>query len=194
MQQLWSRLLIQDTLWLASWDGAFIPMFGSRETWGRYVIKDSYFYSSNVASRQHHEHQRYVAVKILSAHAIEVQGRLANELEILQHINSNDTKAHPGRNHLSTLLDHFTVMDHHGPHLCLVFEVSGAFNGPIYNPGRTLSVPLVKNIARQLLFALDFLHRECGIIHTGALVLLSYSFFTSTLPGLSRKTLNPTIF
>lgn len=112
---------------------------------------------------------RIDAIKILSAHATKVQGSLANELDILRCINSNNTKAHPGRKHLTTLLDNFTVTDHHGPHLCLVSEASGAFKGPIYDQGRNLLVPFVKNLARQLLLALDFLHRECGIIHTGTL-------------------------
>ena len=67
---------------------------------------------------------RIDAIKILSAHATKVQGSLANELDILRCINSNNTKAHPGRKHLTTLLDNFTVTDHHGPHLCLVSEAS----------------------------------------------------------------------
>ena len=28
-------------------------------------------------------------------------------------------------------------------------------------------LPVVRHITRQLLVALDFLHRECGIVHTG---------------------------
>jgi len=115
--------------------------------------------------RQHHAHQCYVAVKILSTHATEVQGRLANELDILQRINTH-VKAYPGRKHIATLLDNFTVADRHGPHLCLVFEALGAFNGSVYHPGQILPVPFVKDIARQLLVALDFLHRECQIVHT----------------------------
>ena len=130
--------------------------------------------SSSAASRQHHAHQRYVAVKILSTHATEVQGRLANELDILQRINTH-VKAYPGhgRKHIATLLDHFTVTDRHGPHLCLVFEALGAFNGSVYYPGQNLPVPFVKDIARQLLLALDFLHRECRIVHTGKIVVAS---------------------
>ena len=31
-----------------------------------------------------------------------------------------------------------------------------------------LPVPLVKVVVRQLLMALDFLHRECQVVHTGA--------------------------
>ena len=127
---------------------------------------------SSAASRQRHAHQSYVAVKILSTHATEVQGRLANELDILQRINTH-VKVYPCRKHIATLLDNFTVIDRHGPHLCLVFEALGVFNGSIYYPGQNLPVPLVKDIARQLLVALDFLHRECRIVHTGKIVVAS---------------------
>ena len=86
-------------------------------------------------------------------------------------------KAYPGRNvrrkHIVTLLDNFIVTDSHGPHLCLVFEALGAFNDSVFYPGRNLPVPFVKNIARQLLVALDFLHRECRIVHTGKIVIAS---------------------
>ena len=50
--------------------------------------------------------------------------------------------------HITT--HNFTVTDRHGPHLCLVFEAFGAFNGSVYYPGQNLPVPLVKDIARQL--------------------------------------------
>ena len=76
-------------------------------------------------------------------------------------------KAYPGSKYIATLLDNFTVTDRHGPHLCLVFEALGAFNGSVYYPGQNMPVPFVKDIARQLLVALDFLHRECRIVHTG---------------------------
>ena len=82
-------------------------------------------------------------------------------------------KAYPGRKHIATLLDNFTVTDRHGPHLCLVFEALGSFNGSVYHPGRNLPVPSVKDIARQLLVALDFLHRECRIVHTGKIAVAS---------------------
>jgi serine/threonine-protein kinase SRPK3 len=35
--------------------------------------------------------------------------------------------------------------------------------------GLGLPIPLVKVMAKQLLLALDFLHHECHIVHTGAL-------------------------
>jgi len=146
-----------------------------------------------ILCRQHHVHQRHVAIKILSAHATEVQGRLANELDILQHIrvNSDNVTPHPGRRHIAALLDNFTVMGHHGPHLCLVFEALGVFKGSIYN-GHSLPVPFVKSIARQLLVALDFLHRECRIIHTGKIVVPCLAVIFSLAPCLTApKDLKP---
>lgn len=132
-------------------------------------------------SRQSQPHRHYVAVKILSTHATQVQGRLANELDILERL-TNSAKANSGCKHVATLLDKFTITDHHGPHLCLVFEALGAFNGSIYFPGKGLPVTLVKDVARQLLLALDFLHRECQIVHTGKIVLhASLSYLTISL-------------
>ncbi|KAF8179859.1 kinase-like domain-containing protein [Pholiota molesta] len=115
---------------------------------------------------QQHAHHPYVAVKILSTHATEVQGRLAHELDILRRINGNNAIAPPGRKHIATLLDDFTITDHHGPHLCLVFEALGSFKDSVYSPGARLPLAAVRNIARQALLALDFLHRECKIVHT----------------------------
>ncbi|KAF9472717.1 kinase-like protein [Pholiota conissans] len=116
--------------------------------------------------RQQHIHQRYVAAKILSTHASEVQGKLAHELDVLRRINKNDAKTYPGRKHVATLLDDFTIADHHGPHLCLVFEALGDFKGSVYPSGTRLPLAAIKSIARQLLLALDFLHRDRKIVHT----------------------------
>lgn len=116
---------------------------------------------------QHQARQHFVAIKILSTHATKLQGRVASELEILQHINNTNMTTHPGRQHIARLQNHFTVTDCHGPHLCLVFEALAPFKGSIFELGRKFPVPVVKRIARQLLHALNFLHQECGIIHTG---------------------------
>jgi len=71
----------------------------------------------------------------------------------------------PGRTHIVTLIDSFEVSSTQGRHLCLVHETMGLF--PKVN-SLGLPVRLVKVVARQLLMALDFLHRECHVIHTGA--------------------------
>jgi serine/threonine-protein kinase SRPK3 len=71
----------------------------------------------------------------------------------------------PGRAHVITLIDSFEVSCTQGSHLCLVHAAMGKL--PKVG-GLGLSLPLVKVVATQLLMALDFLHRECRIVHTGA--------------------------
>ncbi|KAF9236294.1 kinase-like domain-containing protein, partial [Melanogaster broomeanus] len=111
--------------------------------------------------------QRCVAVKILSAHATEVQGQLANELAFLQRINvASRSSGHAGRNHVVALLDDFQLTSAHGSHICLVYEAAGSFSTVFKGNNKQLPVNQVKNLARQLLLALDFLHRECHIVHT----------------------------
>lgn len=92
------------------------------------------------------------------------------EMEILSKIGEASRQvSHEGRNHVLHLLDKFKHKGPHGEHFCLVFDVLGHhmdFQTAKYEDGR-LPVKTVKVIARQLLLGLDFLHRECGIIHTG---------------------------
>lgn len=79
------------------------------------------------------------------------------------------TCSHEGRAHVSHLLSKFKHKGPNGEHVCLVFDVLGhhlGFQTVKYEDGR-LPVKTVKLIAKQLLLGLDFLHRECGIIHTG---------------------------
>ncbi|KAI4100930.1 MAG: hypothetical protein L6R37_005182 [Teloschistes peruensis] len=74
----------------------------------------------------------------------------------------------PGRKHLPKLLDNFDHVGPHGKHICLVFQVMGrsldVFSAQ-WKPSRIPS-PIRQRVTAQLLRALDFLHRECGIIHT----------------------------
>ena len=53
-------------------------------------------------------------------------------------------------------------------HVCMVFEVLGEnLLGLIKRWNhRGIPMPLVKQITKQVLLGLDYLHRECGIIHT----------------------------
>jgi serine/threonine-protein kinase SRPK3 len=110
--------------------------------------------------------RQYVAVKILTAHATQVQRQLSDELGLLQFVKNLAAESrNPGRTHIVTLIDSFEVSSTQGHHLCLVHEAMGLFP-KVNNQG--LPVSLVKVVARQLLMASDFLHRECHVIHTGA--------------------------
>ncbi|KAG1724359.1 serine protein kinase Sky1, partial [Suillus lakei] len=108
--------------------------------------------------------RQHVAVKILTAHATQVQHQLSNELGLLQLVRDLVGKSrNPGRAHVVSLLDSFEVSSTQGRHLCLVHEAMGIF--PKFS-SLGLPVPLVKVMAKQLLLALDFLHRECHVVHT----------------------------
>ncbi|KAF9230901.1 kinase-like domain-containing protein [Melanogaster broomeanus] len=71
-----------------------------------------------------------------------------------------------GRSHVVTLLDDFQLTSAHGSHICLVYEAAGSFSTIFKGNNKQLPVNQVKILARQLLLALDFLHRECHIVHT----------------------------
>lgn len=82
-------------------------------------------------------------------------------------------------------LDQFKHNGPNGEHVCFVFDVMGyhlGFQSAKYEDGK-LPVLSVKSVVRQLLLGLDFLHRECGIIHTGMttkpviLILKNYLHF-----------------
>ncbi|EEY15778.1 protein kinase dsk1 [Verticillium alfalfae VaMs.102] len=75
---------------------------------------------------------------------------------------------HPGRKHVVSLLDSFDHKGPNGTHVCMVFEVLGEnLLGLIKKWNhRGIPMPLVKQITKQVLLGLDYLHRECGIIHT----------------------------
>lgn len=92
------------------------------------------------------------------------------EKEILSKISEASRRSsHQGQNHVLHLLDQFKHTGPNGDHVCFVFDVLGhhmGFQAAKYEDGK-LPVKAVKTITRQLLLGLDFLHRECGIIHTG---------------------------
>lgn len=90
------------------------------------------------------------------------------ELRIYKHIESVETN-HPGRNFIRKLLDHFWIQGPHGRHVCLVHEPLGTSADVLMKltPGHVMTLDDMKPGIRQLLIALDFLHSECHIIHTG---------------------------
>ncbi|KAL8752757.1 MAG: hypothetical protein Q9199_005519 [Rusavskia elegans] len=115
---------------------------------------------------------KHVALKILIAAACDDKKQwqsrpITFEDAVLKHIN-NVQADHPGRKHVAKLLDEFEHTGPHGTHRCLVFNVLGrdldSFSRQ-WTPPRVPS-PIMRQVARQLLSALDFLHRGCGIIHT----------------------------
>lgn len=76
---------------------------------------------------------------------------------------------HPGRNFICRLLDHFYIQGPHGRHVCLVHAPLGTSADVLVkmSPGRVMTLDDMKPGIRQLLIALDYLHSECHVIHTG---------------------------
>ncbi|KAG6018531.1 hypothetical protein E4U40_000191, partial [Claviceps sp. LM458 group G5] len=112
--------------------------------------------------------KRYVAIKVLRADSYGGHQPIF-ECEILAKIQEMSQKSsHEGQKCILPLLEQFTHRGPNGLHVCLVFDVLGYhldFQAAKHKDER-LPVKAVKEIVRQLLTGLDFLHRECGVIHT----------------------------
>lgn len=109
---------------------------------------------------------KHVALKVVRSAAHYTETAL-DEIKLLNKV-VGANKTHPGRRHVVSLLDSFTHRGPNGNHVCMVFEVLGEnLLGLIKRWNhRGIPLPLVKQIAKQVLLGLDYLHRECGIIHT----------------------------
>ncbi|KFZ11572.1 hypothetical protein V502_07494 [Pseudogymnoascus sp. VKM F-4520 (FW-2644)] len=109
----------------------------------------------------------HVALKILRSDCYNGNHDIF-ELEMLQHIEQKSSVSiHPGRNHVLQLLNHFRHKGVDGTHVCLVFPVLGHHLGlqaATFEQSR-IPVAVIKEVARQLLQGLDYLHQDCGIIH-----------------------------
>ncbi len=66
------------------------------------------------------------------------------------------------------LVDYFTHKGPNGEHVCMVFEPMGPNVLAVIRKYdfKGVPLPLVRTIALHTLTGLDFLHRQCNIIHT----------------------------
>ncbi|KAK9236221.1 kinase-like domain-containing protein [Lipomyces kononenkoae] len=109
---------------------------------------------------------RHVALKVVRS-ASHYTETAIDEIKLLEKIVTANP-SHPGRAHVVSLLDSFEHVGPHGTHVCMVFEVLGEnLLGLIRRfHHRGIPIGLVRQITKQVLLGLDYLHRECGIIHT----------------------------
>ena len=86
------------------------------------------------------------------------------ELIILRKF-SKETNHH-GARHIIAFVDTFTTPDES---VVFILELLGQDLGRVVNAAHDATLPLyvVKQIAKQLLQALDYLHSEHGIVHCG---------------------------
>lgn len=108
----------------------------------------------------------HVAMKIVRSAKHYTETAL-DEIKLLDKVTTSDLQ-HPGHAHVIQLLDTFTHKGPNGVHVVMVFEVLGENLLGLIRRYKHRGIPIifVKQIAKQLLSALDFLHRKCGVIHT----------------------------
>lgn len=136
---------------------------------GRYLVirKLGWGYFSTVwLAQDSHNNDAYVALKVVRAAQNYTETAL-DEIELLKRISTAD-ESHAGRQYVVTLLDNFLHMGPNGAHVCMVFEVLGENLLSLMKRFNYKGLPpkLVKQIAKQVLLGLDYLHRKCGVIHT----------------------------
>ncbi|EXU97719.1 serine/threonine protein kinase domain protein [Metarhizium robertsii] len=112
------------------------------------------------------ESERHVALKILTADSFG-HGNDTFEIDILKRIRS-EIASDPGRHHILPLLDNFKHDGPNGNHACLVFPAMGPDMSKYRRlfPNLRIPLPLMKDISRQFLLALSYLHDTCQVIHT----------------------------
>lgn len=110
--------------------------------------------------------KKHVALKVVRSAAHYTETAI-DEIKLLNKI-VGAKPDHPGRAHVVSLLDSFEHKGPNGTHVCMVFEVLGENLLGLIKRWNHRGIPmaLVKQITKQVLLGLDYLHRECGIIHT----------------------------
>ncbi|RIB05930.1 kinase-like domain-containing protein [Gigaspora rosea] len=135
---------------------------------GRYVVirKLGWGHFSTVWLAKDNRRNRHVALKVVKSAPHYTETAL-DEIKLLQKIVDANPDA-PGRRHVVELLDHFQHRGPNGVHVCMVFEVLGENLLSLIKRYNHRGIPahLVKQITKQVLMGLDYMHRECGIIHT----------------------------
>lgn len=149
--------------------GGYHPVtIGEKFKDGKYTVvrKLGWGHFSTVWLSRDNTTGKHVALKVVRSAAHYTETAI-DEIKLLQRIVTANPD-HPGRKHVVSLLDSFEHKGPNGTHVCMVFEVLGEnLLGLIKKWNhRGIPMPLVKQITKQVLLGLDYMHRECGIIHT----------------------------
>ncbi len=165
--------------------GGYHPVHIGEVLIDRYVIiqKLGWGHFSTVWLARDFKYDNYVAVKIMKSapHYIEAA---YDEVEILQKVAKKINEPEwlrtvgdyePGKKHFDRddthvvhMLNSFLFRGPYGNHFCMVFEILGVNLLEILKRYNYEGVPMdiCKEISRQVLIGLDYLHRICKVIHT----------------------------
>lgn len=118
----------------------------------------------SLCSRQH----AYVTLKVFERNSAE--GR--RETEIYHHLNSLNVVDHAGAKLIRRALDSFQITSAKGNFGCLVHPPLGIslYDFRTQLSAKVLPEKIVKLTLMHLLLALDYLHTEAGIVHTGMII------------------------
>ncbi|KAI1787723.1 kinase-like protein [Ganoderma leucocontextum] len=167
--------------------GGYHPVhIGDAFSDGRYLVvrKLGWGHFSTVWLAKDTKLNRHVALKVVKSAPRYTETAL-DEIKLLQRLITSTTppvqptpenpnpapspsQTHSGRSHAISFLDHFRHKGPNGTHVCMVFEVLGENLLGLIKRHQNKGVPmhLVKQIAKQILLGLDYMHRCCGVIHT----------------------------
>jgi serine/threonine-protein kinase SRPK3 len=105
----------------------------------------------------------YVALQVLKSEQFdETEYRVSKTLK-------NGDSSHPGYGYVRSVLDKFDISHSGKEHQCLVQKpMWDSFKGLLnHNSSHRFTSELLRADLAQLLLALDYLHSECNMIHTG---------------------------
>ncbi|CAR25706.1 ZYRO0A06182p [Zygosaccharomyces rouxii] len=153
--------------------GGYHPAFkGERYKDGRYVLVRKlgwgHFSTVWLAKDLHDVNAtQHVAMKIVRSDKVYSEAA-QDEIKLLKRIRSQTEKGHVGSDYILKLLDNFYHAGPNGDHIVMVFEVLGENLLALIKKYEHRGIPLVyvKQISKQLLLGLDYMHRKCGVIHT----------------------------
>lgn len=119
---------------------------------------------------------KFYTLKVTISHAPKTTNR---EADIYTHIQSLSS-AHAGKRYVRELREAFEIQGPDGGHWCLVHPVLGVSVSEWLEgfEGGKVPVGVMRGLVRSLLQALDFLHEEAGVIHTGTPTLFPIPFTT----------------
>lgn len=87
---------------------------------------------------------------------------------MLKHLSSVKTN-HPGSSLVRKMIEEFEITGPSGSHQCIVYEplLTSLLHFQATLKPQSLPEDLLKGALQQLLLALDYLHSEAHVIHTG---------------------------